>query len=226
MITDTPLSSGESVAIISLTYKDGSLYEARINDDSSLEYASREGKIVMKKDFQKHMAGKILTVLLGLSVVCLMTFSAGASWGQAKDNAGTRCYEEIAKTMVHGTAVGLGNLLKDVKGEKKRIALIKAFIAPVRFFPDQSGYFYAYDFKCVNIAHAIQKELPGKNLYNHQDTKGKYVIRELSAAAKNGGGFVEFYWLKPGTQGEQKKLGYVEAIPGTNYFIGTGVYIP
>jgi signal transduction histidine kinase len=41
-----------------------------------------------------------------------------------------------------------------------------------------------------------------------------------------GGGYVEFYWVKPGFKTEFKKLGYVEPIPGTNYFIGTGVYLP
>jgi signal transduction histidine kinase len=48
----------------------------------------------------------------------------------------------------------------------------------------------------------------------------------LSAAAKNGGGFVEYYWVNPSatTKDEQKKIGYVEPIPETNYFIGTGVY--
>jgi signal transduction histidine kinase len=43
--------------------------------------------------------------------------------------------------------------------------------------------------------------------------------------AKSGGGYVEFYWIKPGDTGEKKKLGYVESIPNTKYFIGTGVYL-
>jgi signal transduction histidine kinase len=68
--------------------------------------------------------------------------------------------------------------------------------------------------------------LQGKNLYDYKDGKGNFVIRDLSTAAKNGGGFVEFYWGKPGSTNEFKKLGYVEPIPGTNYFIGSGVYLP
>ena len=103
--------------------------------------------------------------------------------------------------------------------------MIRAFIAPIRFYPDKSGYFYVYDFNCINIAHATQKNLPGKNLKNHQDTRKNFVIRELCAAAKKGGGFVEYYWVKPGEKGEHRKLGYVEAIPNTPYFIGTGVYL-
>jgi signal transduction histidine kinase len=146
---------------------------------------------------------------------------------QAADVKGIEGYKEAAKAAVHSTAVGLGAILKNVKTDKERVDLIRTFIAPIRFYPDNSGYFYAYDFDCINIAHATQKDLEGKNLYDHKDSKGKYVIRELSGAAKKGGGFVEFHWVKPGEKsGEYKKLGYVEPIPGTKFFIGTGVYLP
>jgi signal transduction histidine kinase len=133
--------------------------------------------------------------------------------------------KKIAVTAVHTAAAGLGSILKDIKNEDIRIALIRSFIAPVRFYPDKSGYFYVYDFSGNNIAHATQKNLPGKNLSDYKDSKGKYVIRELAATAKKGGGFVEFYWAKPGGKAEQKKLGYVESIPGSDYFIGSGVYL-
>jgi signal transduction histidine kinase len=120
--------------------------------------------------------------------------------------------------------VGLGAICTDQDGAEQCVSLIREFIDPVRFYPDQSGYFYVYDFDCVNIAHATQKDLVGKNLYDYQDCKGKYVIRELAAMAKKGGGFISYHWVKPGSEGEQLKLGYVEPIPGTDYFIGTGVY--
>jgi hypothetical protein len=41
-------------------------------------------------------------------------------------------------------------------------------------------------------------------------------------AAKNGGGFAEFYFSKPGITG---KL-YSESIPGTGYSIGSAAYMP
>lgn len=133
--------------------------------------------------------------------------------------------KKIALAVVHTNARMLSNGLKNLTNEQERINYIRAAIDSVRFYDDQSGYFYVYDYNCINIAHATQKELQGQNLYDHQDTKGKYVIRELSSASRNGGGYVEFYWIKPGTTGEKLKLGYVEPIPYTNYFIGTGVYL-
>lgn len=176
---------------------------------------------MMKKSFKSYG-------IIGATILLIAVFfyiNTNTCFAADKDKS-IQCYKEIAKTVVHATALGLGEILKDVKTEDERIALIRAFVSPIRFYPDNSGYFYGYDFKCVNIAHATQKDLQGKNLYDHKDVKGKYVIRELSAAAKKGGGFVEFYWVKPGTKGEKKKRGYVEPIPGTDYFIGTGVYLP
>jgi signal transduction histidine kinase len=170
---------------------------------------------------------RFLGILGLLTAVCLAGVIALAVHPTpAAEKAGVGCYKETARTITHGVAVGLGDVLKTIKEERERINLIRTFIGPVRFYSDQSGYFYVYDFKCVNIAHAMQKDLVGKNLYDYKDGKGKYVIRELSAAAKKGGGFVEYFWVKPGSKGEVRKLGYVEAIPGTDYFIGTGVYLP
>jgi signal transduction histidine kinase len=180
----------------------------------------------MKKYFQNYKTIGTAILMIAVTFLTLTVINANTCLAQANDDKFIECNKDIAKTVVHATALGLGEILKDVKTDKERIALIRSFISPIRFYSDKSGYFYVYNFSCVNIAHATQKDLQDKNLYDHKDVKGKYVIRELSTAAKNGGGFVDFYWLKPGSQGEQKKMGYVEPIPGTDYFIGTGVYLP
>jgi signal transduction histidine kinase len=181
---------------------------------------------MIKKHFRIYGMIRPTILLATLFFLTLVIIHTDACFAKESNNKSLACDKEIAKTIVHATASGLGEVLKDVKTEDKRIALIRAFISPMRFYRDNSGYFYAYDFNGVNIVLATQKDLQGKNLYDHKDAKGKYVIRELIAAAKKGGGFVEYYWPKPGAKGEQKKLGYVERIPGTNYFIGTGVYLP
>jgi len=133
--------------------------------------------------------------------------------------------KKIAVAIVHTHAAMLAEVGKNYSTETERIDFIRTAIDSVRFYDDQSGYFYVYNYDCVNIAHATQKDLQGQNLYDYTDSRGKYVIRELSAASQAGGGFVEYYWIKPGSSGEKKKLGYVEPIPGTDYFIGTGVYM-
>lgn len=158
-------------------------------------------------------------ILLTIMVVCLLS----ACDKEEDDNLDWN--KQIAVAYVHSYAVSIGEAVLDITDESARIEYIRRSIDPIRFYPDSSGYFYVYDFDCNNIAHATQKNLQGQDLTNYQDSRGKYVIRELSSMAQSGGGYVEFYWIKPGDTGEKKKLGYVEPIPNTNYFIGTGVYL-
>lgn len=133
--------------------------------------------------------------------------------------------KEMAVTAVHNMAVGIGNYFKTLEDSTKRVSFLRTFLNPIRFYDDNTGYFYVYNYDCRNISHAIQKDLQGKNLYNYQDPKGKYVIRELAEIAKNGGGFLEYHWLDPKTESQESKIGYVEPIKGTDYFIGDGVYL-
>jgi signal transduction histidine kinase len=168
---------------------------------------------------------KKLAVVLGLCVILALTV-VGCDKNTAATTADIESHKQTAQAVVHSAALGLGGILSNYHNETDRINLIRNFIDPVRFYSDQSGYFYVYDFNCVNIAHATQEDLQGQNLYNYQDSRGNYVIRLLAAAAENGGDFVEYYWVNPASSSmrEQRKIGYVELIPGTDYFIGTGVY--
>jgi signal transduction histidine kinase len=163
--------------------------------------------------------------LIIFAFFCLLSLSAIAcskavttNLTQEEDN------NRVAFTATHVAATGLGEILKNVTDEAERVKIIQEFIDPIRFYNDKSGYFYVYNYNCVNIAHAINKSLVGQDLTEHKDMKGMLDIQALRDAAKNGGGYVTFYWPHPETKVEQKKIGYVEPIPGTDYFIGTGYY--
>ena len=134
-------------------------------------------------------------------------------------------YKQIMIALVHASAAGIGEVLKKYQGEAERTNLIRTYVNKIRFYPDQTGYFFVYNFDCLNIALPNPKEWQGKNLFEYKDSQGKYVIRELSAVAKKGGGFVEYHWTKPSVTGDFKKISYAEGIPGTEYFIGTGIYV-
>lgn len=174
----------------------------------------------MRPRFRSLAAPLALILLFGLAAA-----QALAGHKPGKPAGDLACAAQIARTAVHTAAAGLSGLLATLPDEGARLVALRAFVDSVRFYSDKTGYFYAYDSQCVNMAHATQKDLVGKNLFDHRDRAGKYVIRELLAAARRGGGFVEFYWEKPGATGTHKKLGYVEPIPGTDWFIGAGVYM-
>ena len=78
--------------------------------------------------------------------------------------------------------------------------------------------------------HAARRDLQGVNLYNDRDKTGKLYVRELIAAAEDGGGFVEYYFDNPAVAGDEEegslKIGYVQMldIGGERRFIGSGIY--
>ncbi len=107
--------------------------------------------------------------------------------------------------------------------EKDQLQIIKSYIEKSRFEDDDSGYFYVYK-GTVCIAHPTQKQLIGKDLGNTSDQNGLRYVAELEKAVNRGGGFVNFVFPKPNV-GNVTKIGYAERIPGTPFWIGTGVYI-
>lgn len=184
-------------------------------NSASTGWTSGQGSFSLRDRFVQ--AGGVICVV---AMVALLGLSGCNDSQTALERS-----EDTARTLVHSAAMLISETLPTLSNDQQRVEFIQNFIDPIRFYPDSSGYFYVYTMSCVNIAHATQKNLVGQNLYDYTDTKGKFVIRELSAAAAAGGGFVEYYWIKPGSEGEKLKIGYVEPIPGTDYFIGTGVYL-
>lgn len=123
-------------------------------------------------------------------------------------------------------AEGIGGVFEDYYSDStERVEFCRKLIDHVRFFDDQSGYFFIYDFDCVNVAHGTQKDLQGQDLYNYQDSHGNYVIRDLVAIAEEfGEGFYEYWWNNPNTGKEEPKIAWIKKIPGIDYFIGSGIY--
>jgi methyl-accepting chemotaxis protein len=133
-------------------------------------------------------------------------------------------HQNTLKTVVDVEAAALGEKMKTLKTAEEKIKTIMAETDPIRFFEDGSGYFFTYDMTGVRINVPINKSQNGQNLIALVDKKGFRFVEEFVKVAKAGGGFVEYYFEKEG-KGIQPKLSYVKQIPGTDYLIGTGVYI-
>ncbi len=128
------------------------------------------------------------------------------------------------KSVVDAEALALANTLKARKSRDEKIATVVTETDPIRFFDDGSGYFFTYDLKGVRINVPINKSQNGQNCLALQDKKGIRFVEQFIKAARNGGGFVEYYFEKEG-KGIQPKLSYVRTIPDTDFIIGAGVYI-
>jgi methyl-accepting chemotaxis protein len=133
-------------------------------------------------------------------------------------------HQNTLKTVVDVEAAYLGEKMKSLKSGEEKIKTIIAETDPIRFFEDGSGYFFTYDMTGVRINVPINKSQNGQNLIALVDKKDFKFVEEFVKVAKAGGGFVEYYFEKEG-KGIQPKLSYVKQIPGTDFLIGTGVYI-
>ncbi len=126
------------------------------------------------------------------------------------------------KIATHSLAVSIANMIKGIEVEEEKIQVMRKALDGIRFEADESGYFFINK-GTVALAH-INEGLLGKDLKDVKDNNGVYVIRELSEQAEKGGGFITYIWDKPG-QKDTPKISYSQMVPGTNYWIGTGVYI-
>lgn len=137
--------------------------------------------------------------------------------------------EESAKALLENVTIsmaeGLSGGFTQIEDSLGKVEFCRMFIDHVRFFDNQSGYFFIYDFNGVNVAIGTQEELQGQNLYDYQDSKGNYVIRELINIAKTtGSGYYNYYWHNPISGNEEAKTAFIYKIPGIDYFIGSGIY--
>ncbi len=126
------------------------------------------------------------------------------------------------KVATHSLALSISNMVKGVENEEEKISIIRKAIQGIRFEKDQSGYFFVNK-GMASVAH-INESLIGKDMKDIKDKNGVYFIRELLEQAQKGGGYVFYLWDKPDRK-DTPKISYAQMIPGTEYFIGTGVYI-
>jgi methyl-accepting chemotaxis protein len=97
-------------------------------------------------------------------------------------------------------------------------------IRPMRFAGQE--YFYIYDMAGRNIMHPFRRDFEGKDMSGLKDENGVLIIKGFIDIVKSSGsGSVDYLWKKPGNQEPTLKVGYVTAIKGTDWFVGTGLHI-
>ncbi len=128
------------------------------------------------------------------------------------------------KALATSMATALGEGLKEIEGREAREAYVRRIIDPIRFFPNHTGYYFAYRLDGTRVALPTAPHLVGRNSFKEKPPAPSQ-IRDFIEKAKKGGGFSQWYWGKPGEKGMFLKQGYVAPIPGTDLLLLTAVYI-
>jgi len=126
----------------------------------------------------------------------------------------------------HTISTNLYAQFKDTHSKEEITLMIRAALKDIRF-NNQRGYFFVYDKKATTVMHPLLPTLEGKNLINHQDTKGTFVLKEsLSLLNNKKESYQEWYWKKiKSNDKEFKKIGFIKNVYELDWFIGTGEYI-
>ena len=87
-------------------------------------------------------------------------------------------------------------------------------------------YVFLMDLDGKMSAHPMKPELTQRSdLLQVADTDGKPLFMEFVKLANTSGkGWVDYMWPKPNEEKPVGKTSYILRVPGTQYFVGAGVY--
>ena len=150
----------------------------------------------------------VFVTILFMAGSPVFSYSANVNEEQAVNIVATAC-EDIQKDAT-------GTLAKITNGEE-----------PYTFAGDESLYVFVYDLDINIVAHP-NKSLVGRNYKGKPDVRGKnFRDAIVKGAIKNGSGWEEYYYQKPGETGIHRKKTYYRLVKGSNgkqYVAACGVY--
>ncbi|MBN2841804.1 MAG: cache domain-containing protein [Sedimentisphaerales bacterium] len=128
------------------------------------------------------------------------------------------------QTVTDSQVILLTEAMQGASDREQQRQIAEKYTKDIRFMPDKSGYFFTFSTDGYCIYHPIVESMINTNILESRDANGEFYARKMNEVAKSKGeGFVEYYWAKEG-QGDQPKISYIKMIPGTNLYIGTGIY--
>ncbi len=110
-------------------------------------------------------------------------------------------------------------VLSEEEAKNRAIATVKS----MRYM--ENNYFWI-TIGTTMVMHPIKASLDGKDLGGLKDANGKYLFAEMEEVCKkDGAGYVDYLWPKPGEEEASAKVSYVKAQKDWNWIVGTGIYV-
>ncbi|MEO5342374.1 MAG: methyl-accepting chemotaxis protein [Gammaproteobacteria bacterium SHHR-1] len=100
----------------------------------------------------------------------------------------------------------------------------KIALGKLRFGED--GYYWINDMHPTMVMHPTKPELDGKDLSASADPNGKRLfVAFVETVQRDGEGFVDYLWPKPGHDKPVPKISYVKGFKPWGWIVGSGIYI-
>ena len=101
-----------------------------------------------------------------------------------------------------------------------------AILAIKRLHYGENDYFWINDMQQKMLMHPKKPELDGQDLTENKDPNGvRLFVEFVNVVKKQGSGFVEYHWPKPGSDKPVAKISYVSGFTPWGWVIGTGIYL-
>ncbi len=179
----------------------------------------------LKKLFALNLTKKLILMALAISLIfcfSLVGLYQGVHSGSFKDRQLKVQHQTETAWNVLDHYAGLeksGELSRE-QAQQQAMAAVKK----LRY--GSSGYFWINDMQPAMIMHPIKPALDGKDLSKSADPTGKKLFVEfVNVCRKQGGGFVNYLWPKPGFDEPVEKISYVKRLAAWDWIVGTGLYV-
>jgi methyl-accepting chemotaxis protein len=194
----------------------------------------REKKDALDQNIQKReekmlQRFKLSTRIMLMGVMIVVCFSLVFAWitPRIKGNLYDAKYEKTKHVVesVWGILDYYGKQAKakamPVEEAKKRaVEAVKG----LRY--DKDEYFWINDTEPRMVMHPIKPEMDGTSLAENKDPHGKRLfVAFVDVCRKNGEGFVDYMWPKPGSPKPEPKISFVKLYPEWGWIVGSGVYL-
>jgi len=91
---------------------------------------------------------------------------------------------------------------------------------------NENEYFWINDYDHKMIMHPMNKDMEGRILDNYKDPDGVLMfVKFVEVAKREGSGFVEYRWAKPGFSEPVAKISYVKGLKDWEWVVGSGIYV-
>ena len=88
-----------------------------------------------------------------------------------------------------------------------------------------NGYIWVNSNVGTIIVQPYIPSLIGKNMFDWQDSTGKFIFRDFAYLAQQGGGWINYSWPKQGSKTEHPKIAYVANFKPWGWLVGSGIYL-
>ncbi|MEZ4600383.1 MAG: methyl-accepting chemotaxis protein [Syntrophotaleaceae bacterium] len=164
------------------------------------------------------LSGSMLVIFT--LVMSWMYFSAKTNVMDGRRQELRHLVESAWGVLDHYAQQAAQGLLSEEEAQERAKEAVKA----LRFGED--NYFWINDMQPRMIMHPTQENLVGQDLSQTKDSHDKAMFLEMvDLCRKEGQGFVDYAFPKPGSEKPVDKISYVKKMDRWNWVVGAGHYI-